>query len=90
MIFKTKHTLRSSLIETRAEIRNQGLLGKSKLAQLAYKEGHRVSCDESRILEIESNSRCRKYKELAHMECLAIPISQPSLNISPIWVLLIN
>jgi hypothetical protein len=30
---------------------------KSKLAQHACEEGHRVSCDEARILEIESNSR---------------------------------
>jgi hypothetical protein len=37
-----------------------GLIEKSKLAQHAYEEGHRVSWDEARILEIESNSRYRK------------------------------
>jgi hypothetical protein len=42
----------------------EGLLEKSKLAQHAY-EGHRVGCEEARILEIKSNSRCRKFKELA-------------------------
>jgi hypothetical protein len=36
----------------------EGLLGKSKHA---YEEGHRVGWDEARILEIESNSRYRKY-----------------------------
>jgi hypothetical protein len=40
----------------------------------------------ARILEIESNSKYRKYKESAHMACSANPISQPSLDISPIWI----
>jgi hypothetical protein len=97
-IFKTKHTLRSSLTKTRGkEIRSrehsvssfpyecgrsyigetgrhlavrlredrhnlqQGLLEKSKLAQYAYEEGHKVGWDNARILEIESKSRCVKY-----------------------------
>jgi hypothetical protein len=50
------------------------LLEKSKLAQHAYEEGHRVGWDETRIWEIESNSRYRKYKESAHMACLTNPI----------------
>jgi hypothetical protein len=37
-----------------------------------------------------SNSRYRKYKELAHMACLTNQISQPSLDISPIWIPLIS
>jgi hypothetical protein len=37
----------------------QGLLEKSKLAQHAYEEGHRVDWGDARILEIESNSRYR-------------------------------
>jgi hypothetical protein len=67
----------------------EGLLEKSKLAQLAYEEGHRAGSDEARILEIESNSRYRKYKESVHMACSANPISQPSLDIS-IWIPLIS
>jgi hypothetical protein len=35
--------------------------------RVANEEGHRVGWDEARILEIESNSRYRKYKESAHM-----------------------
>jgi hypothetical protein len=123
-IFKTQHTLRSSLMNTRPENDPQqmtqcvcnipcecgrscigetgrsiamwlhehrhslkeGLLEKSKLAQHAFEEGRRVSCDETRILELESNSRCRKHKESAHMACSTNPISQPSLGISPIWI----
>jgi hypothetical protein len=46
--------------------------------------------DYARILEIESNSRYRQYKESAHMACLTDPISQPSLDISPTWIPLIN
>jgi hypothetical protein len=68
----------------------EGHLEKSKLAQHAYEEGHRVDWDEARILEIESNSRYRKYKISAHMACLIDPISQPSLDISPIWIPVIN
>jgi hypothetical protein len=65
-------------------------LEKSKLAQNAYEEGHRVDWDDARILEIESNSTYRKYKESAHMACLTDPISQPGLDISPIWTSLIS
>jgi hypothetical protein len=68
----------------------EGLLEKSKLAQHAYEEGHRVGWDEARILKIESNSRYRRYKKSAHMACLTNPISQPSLDISPIWIPLIS
>jgi hypothetical protein len=32
------------------------------------------------------NSRYRKYKESAHVACLTSPISQPSLDISHIWI----
>jgi hypothetical protein len=63
-----------------------GLLGKSKLAQHVLEEGHKVGWDDARILESESNSRYRKYMEAAHMACLNNPISQPSLDISPIWI----
>jgi hypothetical protein len=55
----------------------EGLLEKSKLAQHAYEEGHRVGWDDARILETESNSRYRKNKDSAHMACLTNPISDP-------------
>jgi hypothetical protein len=45
----------------------EGLLDKFKFAQHAYEDGHRAGWDEPRVLEIESNSRYRKYKESAHM-----------------------
>jgi hypothetical protein len=77
------------LREHRHNLEN-GLLEESKLAQHAYEEGHRVGLDEVRILETESYSRYRKYKELAHMAYLTNPISQASLDISPVWIPLIS
>jgi hypothetical protein len=50
------------------------------------KRVYRVGWDEARILEIESKSKYRKYKELANMACLNYPISQPSLHIFPISI----
>jgi hypothetical protein len=41
-------------------------------SQHAYEEGHKVSWDEDRILEIETNSRYRKYKESAYMAFLTL------------------
>jgi hypothetical protein len=47
----------------------------------------RIVWDEARILEIECNSRHRKYKESAHY--LKTLIGQPSLDISPTFIPLI-
>jgi hypothetical protein len=60
----------------------EGHLDKSKLDQHAYEEGHRVDWDEARILEIESNSRYRKYKESAHMAWL-IQSANPAWTFLP-------
>jgi hypothetical protein len=126
-IFKTKHTLRNTLMRTRPmsdlqltahsiynisckcgrshvgetgrplsvrigehklNLKN-GLLDKSKLAQHAFEEGHQISYNEAKILQVEVNSRQRKYKESAHMACMENPISQPSLEF-PIWIPLVK
>jgi hypothetical protein len=58
----------------------QGLLEKSKLAQHAYEEGHEVGWGDARVLEIESNSRYRKYKESVQKPSNSvcyIPSSEP-------------
>jgi hypothetical protein len=127
-IFKTKYTLRNTLMRTRPMSDPQltahciynipcecgrsyvgetgrplsvrigehkfnlqyDLLDKSKLAQHAFEEGHQISWNEATILQIEVNSRQRKYKEFAHMACMEIPISQPSLEFPPIWIPLIK
>jgi hypothetical protein len=62
-----------------------GLLEKSELAQHAYEEGHRIYWNEAKVLQIEPNTIYRKYKESVHMSLVVHPISQPSLDISPIW-----
>jgi hypothetical protein len=64
----------------------QGLPEKSKIAHHAYEEGHRIFWKEAKVFKIESNTTYRKYKEAAHMSLLDHPISQPSLDISPIWI----
>jgi hypothetical protein len=67
-----------------------GSFRKIKISPTSLWRGHRVGLDDTRILEVESNSKCRKYKESAHMASLINRISQPSLDISPIWISLIS
>jgi hypothetical protein len=62
----------------------QGLMEKSRLAKHAYEEGHSIQWKEAKAVHIEANIICRKYKEAAHMACNTNPISQLSLEISPI------
>jgi hypothetical protein len=127
-IFKTKHTLRNTLMRTRPmsdpqltaqciynipcecgrsyvgetgrplsvrigehkfNLKN-GLLDKLKLAQHAFEEGHQLSWNETKILQIEVNSRQRKYKESANVACMENPISQSSLEFHPIWIPLVK
>jgi hypothetical protein len=68
----------------------EGLLEKSKLAQHAYEENHKVDWDRARILVFERNSGLRKYKDSAHMAYVGNSISQPSLDFSPIRIPLIS
>jgi hypothetical protein len=65
------------------------VLEKSKLAQNAHEEGHKICWNKARVLQIEPNITYRKYKESTHMSLLDHPISQPSSDISPIWTLVI-
>jgi hypothetical protein len=66
----------------------QGLMEKSRLAKHAYEEWHRIQWKET--VQTEANNICKMYKEAAHMACIMNPISQPSLEISPIWIPLIR
>jgi hypothetical protein len=47
------------------------------LSPTCLEECHRIVWDEARILEIESNSRHRKYKESDHMACSKIRLANP-------------
>jgi hypothetical protein len=67
----------------------QGLLAKSELAQHVY-EGHEICWKEAKVLQIEPNTTYRKYKESAYMSLIDHLISQPSLDISPIWTPIIT
>jgi hypothetical protein len=67
----------------------QGLLQKSKLAQHVYEEGDRICWKEANDLQIEPNTTYRKYRESANMSLVDHPISQPSLDMSPIWTSII-
>jgi hypothetical protein len=58
------------------------------LAQRGSEEGYRVGWEEAGILEIVGDSGCGKYKESAHMACLAHPIGQPGVEFCSIGSLL--
>jgi hypothetical protein len=45
----------------------------------------KICWNKARVLQTDPNTTYRKYKESAHMSLLDHPISQPSLDISPIW-----
>jgi hypothetical protein len=63
----------------------EGQLDKEKLVQYAF-EGYKPEWLEAGILHFEPNHTYRKYKETAHMFCSDNPISQPSVEISPVWI----
>jgi hypothetical protein len=46
---------------------------------------NKICWNKVRVLQIEPNTTYGKYKESTHMSLLEHPISQPSLDISPIW-----
>jgi hypothetical protein len=43
-----------------------------------------------RFYKLKSTVDKRKYKESAHMACMENPISQPSLEFTPIWIPLVK
>jgi hypothetical protein len=43
-----------------------------------------------KVLQIEPNTTYQKYKEFIHMSLIDHLISQPSLDISPIWTPIIT
>ena len=59
-IGQTDRSLAVRLREHRHNLKEKGLLEKSKLAQHAFEEDHRVDWDKTRVLIIESDPRYRK------------------------------
>jgi hypothetical protein len=50
-----------------------------------YDEGHKICWNQAKVSHIEPNTTYRNHKEYAHMSLVDHPISQPSLDTSPIW-----
>ena len=53
-------------------------------SESSYKSSHQIDLNEGGVLKVEYNNKYRKLKEMAHVACLTILISQPSLESSPI------
>jgi hypothetical protein len=68
----------------------QSMFAKSKSDQPTYERNHNICCNEAKVLQVEPNATYRKCKEYAHMPLIHHPISQPGLDISPIWTPLIT
>jgi hypothetical protein len=68
----------------------EGNIDKSKLALHAFEEGHGIDWSNITVLPSEPNSVYRKYKEAAYVLYSSNPISQPNLDICPIWFPLAN
>jgi hypothetical protein len=71
---ETSRHLEASIKEHKYNL-TQGLLDKSKLAQPAHEEGHKLCWNEAKVLQIEPKTTYRKYKESAHMSLLDHPTS---------------
>lgn len=69
---------------------SQGLLQKSKVAEHSYEEGYQRGWNEARILQIELNTRYRKYKELMQKSCFKTCIDRLCLEILPLQILVIS
>jgi hypothetical protein len=88
-IGETNRTLEVHIKEHKYNL-TQSLLEKSKLAQHAYGQGHKICWNEAKVLQIESNTTYTKYKESAHMSLIDHPFNQPNLDISSIWTPIIT
>ena len=60
----------------------RGSSGNPQLSQNAYQEGYRIHRSKAKVLEIETNSRYKKYRKSAHMTCLLDHFSHHTLEIS--------
>jgi hypothetical protein len=67
----------------------EGHSDKSKFAPHAFK-GHKIGWTQAEILQFESYSIYRRYKETARKLRSDNPISQSNLQISPLWFPLIG
>ena len=67
-----------------------GEIDKSKIAEHSWEQKNRFQWDKASIISKEENSRIRKLKQSAFIHCTDHVISQPSIDISPIWLPIIR
>ena len=88
-IRETCRPLQTRVKEHKQNITN-GEIDKSKIAEHSWGQKHRFQWDKASIISKEGNSRIRKLKESAFIHCTDHVISQPSIDMSPIWLPLIR
>ena len=88
-IGESKRPLRVRLEEHKRNVK-LGYTDKSRIADHVWAEDHKMSWDEAKILNREPNQFKRKYKEASYMSMSKNHISQPSLDIKPLWLPLIR
>ena len=76
---------KSNNLTLSAYIRN-GEIDKSKIAEHSLEHKHGYQWDKASIIGKEKNSGIKKLKESAFNHCTDHVISQPSIDISPIWL----
>ena len=67
-----------------------GEIDKSKIAEHSWEQKHRLQWDKASLIRKEENWKIRKLKESAFIHCTGHVISQPSIDISPIWLSIIR
>ena len=83
-IGETSRPLHTRVNEHKRNTTN-GEINKSKIVKLSWEQKHRFQWDKTTIISVEENSMIRKLKESAFIQCRDHVISQPSIDISPIW-----
>jgi hypothetical protein len=58
---------------------------KIKISPTRVRRRPQNTWNEAKVLQNESDTSYREYKQSAHMSLIDHPISEPSLDISPIW-----
>ena len=81
-------------LQTRANVHKRnttsGEVDKSKTAEHSWVHKQRFQWKKASIISKEENSRIRKLKESAFIHCTDHVISQPSIDISLIWLPIIR
>jgi len=84
-IGETCRTLQTRVREHKACVK-KGETEKSRLADHAWSEQHHIQWDKARVIHKEEGFKKRKLKEATFMALTQNPISQPSMDMDPIWL----